>query len=69
MNVDAQSTIKCCNLKVEPHPYPFNVAWVDKTGLSASHRYKVPIQIGGYKDEISCDVLPMDMAHLLLGQP
>ena len=69
MNVVAQSTIKRCNLTVEPHPSPFKVAWVDKTSLIVSHRCKVPIQIGRYKDEILCYVLPMDVAHLLLGQP
>lgn len=25
--------------------------------------------IGGYKDKILCDVLPMDVCHLLLGRP
>lgn len=67
MNVVAHSTIKRCNLKVEPHPHPFKVAWLDKTSLMVSHRCKVPIQIGGYKDDMLCDVLPMDVAHLLLG--
>jgi len=63
MNVVTQSTIKHCNLKIEPHLYPFKVAWVDKTSLTVSYNCKVPIQIGGYKDEIFCDVLPMDVAH------
>ena len=27
------------------------------------------IQIGDYKDEIYCDMLPMDVAHVLLGCP
>jgi len=66
MNVVVQSTIKHRNLKVKPHPYAFKVAWVDKTILTVSHRCKVPIHIGGYKDEILCDVLPIDVAHLLL---
>jgi hypothetical protein len=26
-------------------------------------------KIGGYKDEILCDVIPMDVCHLLLGIP
>ena len=69
MNVVAQSTIKRCNLKIKPDPYPFKVAWVYKTSLMVFHRCKVPIQSGGYKDEILCDVLRMDVAHLLLGRP
>lgn len=69
MNVVAHSTMKRCHLNVEPHPHPFKVAWLDKTSLMVFHRCKVPIQIGGYKDDMLCDVLPMDVAHLLLGWP
>ena len=29
----------------------------------------VSIQMGDYKDEIYFDVLPMDVAHVLLGRP
>jgi len=66
MNVVAQSAIKRYNLTVEPQPHPFKVAWVDKASLMVSHRCKVPIQIGSYKDKIVCDVMPMDVAQILL---
>ena len=69
MNVVAQSTIKRCNLKIKPHPYSFKVTWVDKTNLTVFHRYKVHIQIEGYRDESFCDVLPIDIVHLLLSRP
>ena len=42
-NVVAQSNFKRYNLKIEPYPYPFKVAWVDKTSITVSHRCKVPI--------------------------
>jgi hypothetical protein len=29
----------------------------------------VEFQIGGYRDEILCDVIPMDVCHILLGRP
>jgi hypothetical protein len=29
---------------------------------------KVEFKIGGYKDEIMCDVIPMDVCHVLLGR-
>ena len=29
----------------------------------------VDFSIGGYKDKILCDILPMDACHLLLGRP
>ena len=36
--------------------------------LPVTQRCLVSIQIGNYKDEIYCDVLPMDVAHVLLGR-
>ncbi|CAA7050007.1 unnamed protein product [Microthlaspi erraticum] len=29
----------------------------------------VPLSIGNYKDEILCDILPMDAGHIILGRP
>lgn len=29
----------------------------------------VPLQLGNYKEEILCNVIPMDVAHILLGRP
>ena len=37
--------------------------------LPLAQRCLVSIQMGDYKDEIYCDVLPMDVAHVLLGFP
>jgi len=69
MNVVVETAVKRCHLKGEPHPHPFKVAWVNKTHLTVTHRYKILIQTSGYKNEVLCDVLPMDVAHILLGCP
>ncbi|XP_057962248.1 uncharacterized protein LOC131153809 [Malania oleifera] len=37
--------------------------------MPVSHRCLVLIKIADYEDEICCDVLPMDVAHILLGRP
>jgi hypothetical protein len=34
-----------------------------------SQQCKVEFKIRGYKDEILCDVIPMDFCHILLGRP
>ena len=62
-------SVKLLNLKVEPHPNPFRVTWVNDHTLHVAQRCLVSIQMGDYKDEIYCDVLPMDVAHVLLGRP
>ena len=37
--------------------------------LPITQRCLVSIPMGDYKDEIYCEVLPMDVAHVLLGRP
>ena len=32
-------------------------------------QFLVEFKIGGYRDEILCDVIPMDVCHVLLGIP
>ena len=34
-----------------------------------SQQFQVEFKIGGYRDEILCDVIPMDVTHILLGRP
>ena len=68
MNVVSKD-VKLLNLKVESHPNPFRVAWVNDHTLSVAQKCLVSIQMGDYKDEIYCNVLPMDVAPVLLGHP
>ena len=67
MNVIAHSSVQHCHLKVKCHPYPFKVVWVNEANLT--YIYKMPIQIDNHTGEILCDVLPMLVVHILLGQP
>ena len=69
MNVVSKDVVKLLNLKVEPHPNPFRVAWVNDHILPIAQRCLVSIQMVDYKDEIYCDMLSMDVAHVLLGCP
>ena len=68
MNVVSKDAVKLLNLKVEPHPNPFKVAWVNDHTFPVAQRCLVSIQIGDYKDEIYCNLLPIDVAHVLLGR-
>ncbi|XP_020094893.1 uncharacterized protein LOC109714604 [Ananas comosus] len=56
-------------LTPEPHPNPIRVAWVDKTTIPVTERYLVPLNFATYRDQVWCDVLPMDVGHILLGRP
>lgn len=35
--------------------------------MCVSKQLNVPLTIGRYQDEITCDVLPMEASHILLG--
>ena len=69
MNVVSKDAVKLLNLKVELHPNPLRVARVNDHTLPITQRCLVFIQMGDYKDEIYCDVLPMNVAHVLLRCP
>ncbi|XP_057981247.1 uncharacterized protein LOC131166687 [Malania oleifera] len=70
MNVISKLAAKKLRLKIEPHPNPYNVSWVNATTMPVvSHRCLVPIKIGEYEDQIWCDVLPMNVSHILFGRP
>jgi len=46
------------------------VSWLQKgQQILVSEQSKVEIQVGGYKDEILCDIMTMDVYHILLGRP
>ncbi|GAV68721.1 hypothetical protein CFOL_v3_12224 [Cephalotus follicularis] len=69
MNVVSKGAVTQMNLKPEPHPQPYKVAWVDNISMSLTERCLVPVMLGAYQDHIWCDVLPMIVAHILLGRP
>ena len=64
-----ESTLSRLDLKLEPHPHQFEVAWVDKTSLLVKEGCLVPLMFGLYLEDIYCDALPMNIAHFLLRCP
>ena len=55
----------------ETHPTPYTLGWLnDKVNIRISQRAIVAFFVGlYYKDHIYCDVVPMDISHLMLGRP
>ncbi|XP_057842038.1 uncharacterized protein LOC131051497 [Cryptomeria japonica] len=57
-------------LKKVMHLTPYKVSWLQKGHqLLVKEQCKVDFQIGTYKDKIVCDVMPMNICHILLGRP
>jgi hypothetical protein len=57
-------------LETTDHPSPYKVSWLQKGHqVSVTKQCLVEFNIGGYNDKVLCDVIPMDVCHLLLGRP
>ena len=76
--VDSGSCCNCCstrlvsklNLTIIPHPKPYKLQWLNEKGeMIVNQQVKVPFSIGTYKDEVNCDIVPMEAGHILLGRP
>jgi hypothetical protein len=49
-------------------PNTYKVSWLQKGHqVMVTKQCLVEFKIGGYRDEILCDVIPMDVCHILLG--
>ncbi|XP_021984748.1 uncharacterized protein LOC110880548 [Helianthus annuus] len=70
-NMVATTMVEKLGLPVETHPEPYQLTWLKKGNLvRVTQRCLVQFSIGTkYKDEVWCEVIPMDACHLLLGRP
>ena len=70
-NVASKTLVDKLKLMVSPHPSPYTIQWLNQgKGLQISSRCLLGFSIGkNYKDEIWCDIVPMDACHVLLGRP
>jgi hypothetical protein len=69
-NLVATEMVEKLELTKTKHPSPYKVSWLQKGHrVSVTKQCLVKFKIGNYHDEILCDVIPMDMCHILLGRP
>lgn len=69
MNVVSEEVCKKLGLKIESHPSPYKVAWINNTNLLVQDRCLVTYSLGGFTDQMMCDVLSLKVCHILLGHP
>jgi hypothetical protein len=69
-NLVSVEMVEKLGLQKENHPTPYRVSWLQKGHhVLVNEQCKVDFQIGNYKDQVLCDVIPMDVCHVLLGRP
>ncbi|MFS7973284.1 putative nucleotidyltransferase, Ribonuclease H [Helianthus anomalus] len=67
----ATSMVEKLGLKAEPHLDPYQLTWLRKGNIvKVTQRCLVQFSIKDkIRDEIWCEVIPMDACHILLGRP
>jgi hypothetical protein len=69
-NIISTEMVEKLELETTDHPSPYKVSWLQKGHqVSVTKQCLVDFKIGGYNDKVLCDVIPMDVCHLLLGRP
>ncbi|XP_057994322.1 uncharacterized protein LOC131174583 [Hevea brasiliensis] len=68
-NVASTTLVEKLNLPTLVHPHPYKLQWLNDDGdVKVTKQIVVPFSIGKYKDEVVCDIVPMNASHLLLGR-
>ena len=69
-NVASVYMVEKLGLASIKHPKPYRLQWLNDCGeVRVTRQVVIPFSIGRYKDEILCDVVPMQASHILLGRP
>jgi hypothetical protein len=68
-NLVSTKMVEKLELETTGHSSPYQVSRLHKGHqVTITKQCLVEFKIGGYRDEILCDVIPMDVCHVLLGR-
>lgn len=68
MNVIFRDVVTRLGLKVEDHPTPYRISWVNEYNpIPVKYRCLVKFSLEKNANEAWCDIIPMTVCHLLLG--
>ena len=69
-NLISAEVIKILDLSTTPHLQPYNIGWLSQgQSMSVTQECHLPYGIKPFKYEVLCDVTPLELCEVLLGQP
>jgi hypothetical protein len=69
-NLISVEVVKQMDLLTTPHPQPYTINWLLKgRDLCVSQQCRLPYDIKPFKDEVLCEIYPLEFCDVLLGQP
>jgi hypothetical protein len=69
-NLISVEVMKRLGLPTTPHPQPYTIGWLHQgRDLHVSQQCHLPYNIKPFTDEVLCDVSPLEVCDVLLGQP
>jgi hypothetical protein len=69
-NLISEEVVKWIALLKTPHPQPYTIGWLRQgSDLHVSQQCHLSYGIKPFKDEVLCDVSPLKVCNVILGQP
>jgi hypothetical protein len=69
-NLISTEVVKWLALPTTPHPHPYTIGWLCQgSDLHANQQCQMLYEFKPFKDEVLCDVAPLEVCNVLLGQP
>jgi hypothetical protein len=69
-NLISVEVVKRLGLPTTAHPQPYTIGWLHQgRDLRISQQCRLPYSIKPFMDEVLCDIAPLDVSDVLLGQP
>ena len=69
-NLIPTEVIKKLSMLRTPHPQPYTIGWLRQgSDLHINQQCRLSYNNNSFKDEVLCDVSPLEVCDVLLGQP
>jgi hypothetical protein len=69
-NLISKEVIKRLDLSMTLNPQPYTIGWLHQgRDLCVNQQCCLPYGIKTFKDEVLCDISPLEVCDVILGQP